>query len=132
VCAHRCVVRSNGISSRLCDTGVHVHKAESYLLRNHVNIVRHPLRGLVKIVLARPTLPELLKVPWVALTQRRFKVIAGPASERAEDLATMAELVASGWYTPVIDRSFSFDQMVEAHRYVDSGRKSGSVVVILN
>jgi NADPH:quinone reductase-like Zn-dependent oxidoreductase len=34
-----------------------------------------------------------------------------------------------GTYRAVVDRYYGFDQIVEAHRYVDTGRKRGSVVV---
>jgi NADPH:quinone reductase-like Zn-dependent oxidoreductase len=46
--------------------------------------------------------------------------------------AVMRDLVAkaeSGGIRPVIDRTYALDDIVEAHRYVDSGRKRGSVVV---
>ena len=33
---------------------------------------------------------------------------------------------------PIIDRAYRFDEIVEAHRYVDTGRKRGSVIVRVN
>jgi NADPH:quinone reductase-like Zn-dependent oxidoreductase len=32
---------------------------------------------------------------------------------------------------PIIDRTYRFDEIVEAHRYVDTGRKTGSGVITL-
>ncbi|MFC9558730.1 NAD(P)-dependent alcohol dehydrogenase [Agromyces sp. NPDC056965] len=43
-----------------------------------------------------------------------------------ERLTALAE---SGALRPVIDRTFDLDEIVEAHRYVDTGRKRGSVVL---
>ena len=57
------------------------------------------------------------------------KPIGGPAPERAEDLHELMKLAASGTLKPVIDRTYRFDQMVQAHAHVDTGRKRGSVVV---
>jgi NADPH:quinone reductase-like Zn-dependent oxidoreductase len=57
------------------------------------------------------------------------KPIGGPVPERAGDLHELMKLAASGAFKPVIDRTYRFDQMVEAHEHVDAGRKRGSVVV---
>jgi NADPH:quinone reductase-like Zn-dependent oxidoreductase len=57
--------------------------------------------------------------------------IAGPSSESLENLQHVIELAHSGAIKPVIDRTFSFEQLPDAHAYVDTGRKRGSVVVEL-
>jgi NADPH:quinone reductase-like Zn-dependent oxidoreductase len=73
-------------------------------------------------------LRDLLRIPWVALTDSR-KVIGGTATATAEDLRFLADLAERGELKPVIDRTYRFDEIVEAHRYVDTGRKTGSVVI---
>lgn len=75
-------------------------------------------------------LPATLGGLWASVTSKQ-RVIAGPAPERAEDLARLAQLFVEGHYKPVIDRSFPFAQIVEAHRHVDTGHKKGNVVVTL-
>jgi len=55
----------------------------------------------------------------------------GTPVSRAENLALVNQLVEQGKFRPVIDRRFAFEDMAEAHRYVDSGRKKGNVVAIV-
>jgi NADPH:quinone reductase-like Zn-dependent oxidoreductase len=84
-----------------------------------------------RLLLVLATLPAMLRAPFVFMGSDR-KAIAGPVAERVEDLHTLAQLAAEGAYTPVIDRTYRFDQMVEAHRYVDTGRKRGNVVITVD
>lgn len=50
-------------------------------------------------------------------------------SIRTEELAHIRELLAAGKLKPVIDRCYPLEQIVEAHRYVDAGRKRGNVMI---
>lgn len=57
------------------------------------------------------------------------KVLAGSPSERREDLIFIKELIDTGKIKPVIDRRYPLEHTADAHRYVDTGRKRGSVVI---
>ena len=73
-------------------------------------------------------LPEMLAAVWVPLTSSQ-RVIFGPAEERLEDVRQLADLAQAGVLRPVIDRRYTFAQMAQAHAYVETRRKRGSVVV---
>jgi hypothetical protein len=44
----------------------------------------------------------------------------------------LKELAESGAFRPVIDRRYTLDEIVEAHRYVDLGHKKGNVIVTIS
>ncbi len=51
------------------------------------------------------------------------------AKESSEDLTELSRMYDEGKLVATIDRIFNLDEIVEANRYVDSGRKKGSVVI---
>ena len=55
---------------------------------------------------------------------------AFPRTTKA-DLLMLKELAEKGEFRPVIDRRYTLDQIVEAHRYVDEGHKKGNVIVTI-
>jgi len=44
----------------------------------------------------------------------------------------LRDLIESGEFKPVIDRTYGLDQIVEAYRYVETGQKIGNVVISLD
>lgn len=53
----------------------------------------------------------------------------GSACEKKENLEFLNELIEEGKMKPVVDKTFPFEELVEAHRYTESGSKRGSVAV---
>lgn len=88
------------------------------------------LRAGGRLLLVLGGLRDFLSIPWIALTNSR-KVIGGTAKEKSSDLRLLADLAERGEFIPVIDRRYPFAEIVEAHRYVDTGRKKGNVVITL-
>ena len=55
--------------------------------------------------------------------------VTSPTQEILAELEYLMGLVESGAVKPVIDREFTLGQVPEAHRYVETGRKRGNVVI---
>lgn len=48
-----------------------------------------------------------------------------------DDVLWLRELAESGAFRPVIDRSYPLEEIVEAYRYVETGQKTGNVVLTM-
>ena len=60
------------------------------------------------------------------------KVLSGVASVRTADLLLLRSLAEAGAFKPLIDRTYPFARIVDAHAHVDTGRKRGNVVISLD
>ncbi len=59
------------------------------------------------------------------------KVLFPLPSIRKEDVILLKQLAETGQYRPVIDRKYPLEQIVEAYKYVETGQKTGNVLIIL-
>jgi NADPH:quinone reductase-like Zn-dependent oxidoreductase len=53
-------------------------------------------------------------------------------SEDPALIVGLHDLLETGEFRPVIDRTYPLDQIVDAYRYVETGRKVGNVVVAIH
>jgi NADPH:quinone reductase-like Zn-dependent oxidoreductase len=59
----------------------------------------------------------------------KFLTVRKPTRETAENLSAIKAMFEAGKIKPVIDKRFRLEEIVEAHRYVETGRKRGNVVI---
>ena len=76
----------------------------------------------------------LWHVPLLALLSKRIgnrKLVFPLGRPTKDDLALVKQLVEAGAYRAVIDRVRPLDEVVEAARYVETGQKTGNVVLTI-
>jgi NADPH:quinone reductase-like Zn-dependent oxidoreductase len=71
---------------------------------------------------------ELAQMAWTSVTGGKRVLFGSPAETQASMLA-LKELLEMGAIRPVIGGRYTLEQIVEAHRFVDTGRKRGSIVI---
>ena len=60
---------------------------------------------------------------------RNKKVILAMSVNKTDELEFIRDLIEKGHLKTYIDRQYSFEELPEAHAYVDKGHKRGNVVI---
>jgi NADPH:quinone reductase-like Zn-dependent oxidoreductase len=81
-----------------------------------------------RYLLANAGLLQMVRGRWISRVSRK-KVMLGASTNKTEDLVFLKALIEAGTIKSVIDRRYPLEQIVEAHRYVDTGQKMGNVVI---
>jgi NADPH:quinone reductase-like Zn-dependent oxidoreductase len=91
-------------------------------------ILKH--NGTCLLVMAG--LPKMIQAAtYTRRSPKKIKALTGTATESKDDVAELARLFVQKKIDPVLTETFSFDEVVAAHRLVDTGHKVGNIVLKL-
>ena len=68
----------------------------------------------------------------IAPLQRGQKVMFPIPKHDQQMIRYFRDLIGSGQFKPVIDRTYPLDRIVDAYRYVETGQKVGNVVITVD
>lgn len=109
-------------------------QAETYdVIFDTVNSIAVPkalqvLNDKGTLILSAAGMKEMLQGAWYGAVKGR-SILNGVIGHSATELQLLKELVDSGKYKPVVDRTYPLAQIAAAHAYVEQGHKKGNVAI---
>lgn len=91
---------------------------------------KHSLKPDGKLLYVSFKMKQLFQMFWTARRGGQ-KVICAMSSDRLDDLHQIKELAEAGVLKSIIDRCYPLEQAAEAHRYIEKGNKTGSVILTM-
>lgn len=96
---------------------------------------KHALKVGGVYLMTVPTAAIVAQMGWTKMFGDKRAVLATtglrPTHRKTKDLVFLKELAEAGIIRPVIDRCYPPERAAEAHRYVDTERKRGNVVLVM-
>ena len=86
------------------------------------------LRDRGTYLLANPRASKIVQGRWAAHNSGKT-FVAGNVSYDGDDLEYLKSLIVQGALRVIVDRTYPLEQVADAHRYVETGMKAGSVVI---
>lgn len=71
---------------------------------------------------------QVFQMLWTSLTGGK-RVICALSNEKPADLVLIKELIEAGAIKAIVDRCFPLEQTAEAHRYFESGERTGHIMI---
>ncbi len=82
--------------------------------------------GVYYLAFAR--LADVFLSLWTSITSDK-KLRIESSNQTKEDLALLIDLIKKGKLTPVIDSTYSLEQVPRAHTYAEKGKKTGNIAI---
>lgn len=80
------------------------------------------------MILSAAGVSEMLQGLWISL-KSSVRVLTGVIRHTTADIDYLRNLIETGKYKPVVDKTYALDQIAEAHAYVERGHKKGNVAI---
>jgi NADPH:quinone reductase-like Zn-dependent oxidoreductase len=79
-----------------------------------------------------PSMSTFLHMMWTSKRRGKKAIFAATGlNQLTDDLHSLTDLLDEGEIQAVIDRRYPFEQIAEAHKYVEQGHKKGNVVIAM-